>query len=175
MKKYIIWQNYNIDLEEEDYKDFLKEYYPDVTSEEEKYYIIEELNSQYFEDERVNLNILLDDDIIILADIGLWDGRRRGYKELHSNNIADCLQFAKDCNYGEWFVDSYGNLKSRQTHHDGTHYLLYRAWKKGVTEEQKESVLDGLYNGTISKRTIQRYTEGIGKYIVEVYGWRVKK
>ena len=175
MKKHIIWQNYNIDLEEEDYKDFLKEYYPDVTSEEEKYYIIEELNNQYFEDEHVRLNILLDDDIIILADVGRWDGRHRGYKELHSNNIADCLQFSQDCAYAEWWVDSYGNLKARQTHHDGTHYLLYRAWKKGVMNEQKENVLDGLYNGTISQRTIQRYTEGIGKYIAEVYGWRVKK
>lgn len=173
MKKNIIWQNYNIDLK--DYEDFLEEYYSDITNEEEKYRIIEELNNYHLEDERVNLDILLDGDIIIIADIGLWNGRRRGYKELHSNNIADCLQFAEDCKYGEWFVDSHGNLKSRQTHHDGTHYLLYRAWKKGVTEEQKESMLDGLYNGTISQRTIRRYTEGIGKYVAEVYGWRVKK
>lgn len=175
MKKYIIWQNYNIDLKDEDYKDYLKEYYPEVNNEEEKYRIIEELNNYCLEDERARLDILLDDDIIIIANIGLREGRQRGYKELHSNNIADCLQFAEDCNYGEWFVDSYGNLKSRQTHHDGTHYLLYRAWKKGVTEEQKESVLDGLYFGTISQRTLRRYTEGIGKYVAEVYGWRVKK
>ena len=92
MKKYIVWQNYNIDPEEEDYKDFLEEYYPDVTNEEEKYYIIEELNYQYLDDERACLDILLDNDIIILADIGLWDGRRRGYKELHSNNIANCFR-----------------------------------------------------------------------------------
>lgn len=175
MKKYIIWQNYNIDLRDEDNEDYLKQYYPEVTSEAEKYCIIEELNNFYLEDERANLNILLDDDIIILADVGRWDGRHRGYKELHSNNIADCLQFEKDCWYAEWWVDSYGNLKSRQSHHDGTHYLLYRAWKKGVTDEQKENVLDGLYFGTISQRTIRRYTEGIGKYVAEVYGWRVKK
>lgn len=173
MKKYIIWQNYNVNLK--DYEDFLEEYYPDITSEEEKYYIIEELNNQCLEDERARLDILLDDDIIIIADIGLWNDRRRGYKKLHSNNIADCLQFAEDCYYAEWYVDPYGNLKSRQSHHDVTHYLLYRAWKKGVTDEQKENVLDGLYNGTISQRTLRRYTEGIGKYVAEVYGWRVKK
>lgn len=173
MKKNIIWQNYNIDLK--DYKDFLEEYYLEVTSEEEKYCIIEELNNFYLEDERARLDILLDDDIIILANIGLWDGRRRGYKELHSNNITDCLQFEKNCEYAEWYVDQYGNFKSTQSHHDGTHYLLYRAWKKGVTEEQKKSVLDGLYNGTISQRTIRRYTEGIGKYIAKVYRWRIKK
>lgn len=173
MKKNIIWQNYNIDLK--NYKDFLEEYYPEVTNEEEKYCIIEELNNLYLEDERARLDILLDDDIIIIEDIGLWDGRRFGYKELHSNNIADCLQFAKDCYYAEWYVDSYGNLKSRQSHHDGTHYLLYRAWKKGVTDEQKENVLNSLYFGTISQQTIRRYSEGIGKYIAQVYGWRNKK
>ena len=94
MKKYIIWQNYNIDLKNEDHKDYLKQYYPEVTSEAEKYCIIEELNNFYLEDERARLDILLDDDIIIIADIGFLDGQRRGYKELHSNNIADCLQFA---------------------------------------------------------------------------------
>ena len=173
MKKHIIWQNYNVNLK--DYEDFLEEYYPDITNEEEKHYIIEELNNQYLEDERARLDILLDDDIIIIADIGLWNGRRRGYKKLHSNNIADCLQFAEDCYYAEWYVDQYGNFKSTQSHHDGTHYLLYRAWKKDVTDEQKENVLNGLYNGTISQRTFRRYTEGIGKYIADVYGWRVKK
>lgn len=175
MKKYIIWQNYNIDLKDENNKDYLKQYYPEVTSEAEKYCIIEELNNFYLEDERARLDILLDDDIIIIADIGLWDGRRRGYKELHSNNIADCLQFEKNCEYAEWYVDQYGNFKSTQSHHDDTHYLLYRAWKKGVTNEQKENVLDGLYFGTISQQTIRRDTEEIGKYVAKVYGWRVKK
>lgn len=174
MKKYIIWQNYNIDLRDEDNEDYLKQCYPEVTNEAEKYRIIEELNSFYLEDERARLDILLDDDIIIIADIGLWEGRRRGNKELHSNNIADCLQFEKNCEYAEWYVDQYGNFKSTQSHHDGTHYLLYRAWKKDVTNEQKENMLNGLYNGAISQRTLRRYTEGIGKYIAEVYGWRVK-
>lgn len=170
MKKYIIWQNYDFNLD--DWEDYFLEY-PDIKKEEDKYTLIEELNYYFLQDEKINLYKKLDGDIIVLADIGLWDGRRRGYKELHSNNIADCLQFEKDCEYAEWYVDQYGNFKSTQSHHDGTHYLLYRAWKKDVTDEQKENVLDGLYNGTISQRTIRRYTEGIGRYIAAIYGWKI--
>lgn len=172
MKKNIIWQNYDFNLD--DWKDYLSEY-PDIKKEEDKYALIEELNYYFLQDEKINLYKKLDGDIIVLANIGLWNGRKIGYRELHSNNIADCLCFEKDCEYAEWYVDQYDNLKSTQSHHDGTHYLLYRAWKKDVSDEQKENVLDGLYNGTISQRTLRRYTEGVGKYVAEVYGWRVRK
>lgn len=149
MKKYVVWQNYNLDEWGE------------------------ELNDEYFEDQRLNLSVTVSGDIIAIADIGRWDGRKIGYKELHSNNLADCLQFGKDCDYAEWYVDMYGNFKSRQSHHDATNYIVYRAWKKGVTDEQKEQVLDGLYFGKISQRTISRYTESLGKYVANVYGWKL--
>lgn len=171
MKKYIIWQNYNFNVE--DWKDFLKEEYPEITDENEQYDLISDLNDEYLQDERRNLSVKASGNIIAIADIGLWDGRRIGYKELNSNNIADCLQFEKDCEYVEWYVDQYGNLKSRQSHHDGTHYIVYRAWKKDVTEEQKERILNGLYYGTMSDRTIRRYTESIGKYAANIYGWKL--
>lgn len=172
MKKNIIWQNYNFNLD--NWQDYLLEC-PDIKKEEDKYSLIEELNYYFLQDEKINLYKKLDGDIIVLANIGLWNGRKMGYRELYSNNIADCLQFEKNCDYAEWYVDQYGNFKSTQSHHDGTHYLLYRAWKKGVTDEQKDNVLNAIYNGTISQRTLRRYTESLGKYIAKVYGWRVKK
>lgn len=92
--------------------------------------------------------------------------RRRYKKRIKKNEYFPTLQELKYCS--EMGI-------TPQSHHDGTHYLLYRAWKKGVTDEQKKNVLDGLYFGTISQRAVRRYTEGIGKYIAEVYGWRVKK
>lgn len=172
MKKYIIWQNYQLNIE--DWKDFLNTEYPEVTNEYEQYDLITKMNDIYLEDERINLNITLDNDILILADIGLWNRRCIGYRELNSNNISDCLYFEADCDYAEWYVDSYGNFKSRQTHHDGTHYITYRAWKKEVTDEQKERVLDAIYDGTCNERMIRRYTESLGKYIARIYGWYVK-
>ena len=43
------------------------------------------------EDERENLNIEVGEEIIIIADLGLWDGRHQAYKLLNKTNIADCL------------------------------------------------------------------------------------
>nr|DAQ95542.1 MAG TPA: hypothetical protein [Caudoviricetes sp.] len=172
MKKNIIWQNYNFNLD--DWQDYLAEY-PDIKKEEDKYTLIEELNYYFLQDEKINLYKKLDGDIIVLANIGLWNGRKMGYRELYSNNIADCICFEKNCDYAEWYVDQYGNFKSTQSHHDGTHYLLYRAWKKGITDEQKENVLNAIYNDTISQRTLRRYTESLGKYIAAIYGWKIAK
>lgn len=171
MKKNIVWQNYNYNID--DWKEFLDEEYPDVVDEYDKYMIIDKMNDFYLDDERTNLDITLKENIFIIANIGRWCGRRIGYKELGSNNIADCLRFELDCDFAEWYVDNYGRFCSRQTHHDGTHFLQYLAWKDGVTDEQKERVLDGIYSGRISKRTLRRYTENIGKYIANIYGWKI--
>ena len=106
MKKHIIWTNY--DLNYEDWREDLEEEYPDFT-EEKIYEIMYEMNDDYLYDERVNLNITLNEDIIIIADLGLWFGRRYGYKELNSNNIKDCL-YSEDCDFVTWYVDRYKNL-----------------------------------------------------------------
>ena len=48
-----------------------------------------DLNHDYLEDERVNLNIQLPQPIICIADLGRWNGRFSGYKEIASGNIRD--------------------------------------------------------------------------------------
>ena len=116
MKKYIIWQNYNINPEEEDYKDYLGAYYPDITNEEKKYCIIEELNNYCLDDEKARLDILLDDDIIVIANIGLWNGRRRGY---NGDCISGRTASNASCAYG------FLNDKNRERK------LIYHYTKKG--------------------------------------------
>ena len=53
MKKHIIWSS---TINFEDWKDDLKEYYPNL-SEDELYDIAVETNDKYLNDERANLNI----------------------------------------------------------------------------------------------------------------------
>ena len=55
-----------------------------------------ETNADYLSDERVNLNIQLSQPILVIADLGLWNGRRMGYKEIPSGNIRDCLSGGYD-------------------------------------------------------------------------------
>lgn len=86
--RHIIWSNENLDLD--DWREDLQEQYPDC-SEDELYRIMCETNAEYLSDERVNLNIQLSQPILMIADLGLWNGRRMGYKEIPSGNIRDCL------------------------------------------------------------------------------------
>ena len=86
------------DLDYEDWQEFLEEEYPDL-SEDERIRLMNELNSEYLEDERANLNIQLSQPILVIGDLGLWYGRRMGYKEIASGNIRDCLFTERDIAY----------------------------------------------------------------------------
>lgn len=131
--RHIIWSNENLDLD--DWREDLQEQYPDC-SEDELYRIMCETNADYLSDERVNLNIQLSQPILVIADLGLWNGRRMGYKEIPSGNIRDCLSGGYD--YTTWYVDKKGDFRCDDIHHDGTNHYLYRVYKDGVSEYQKD-------------------------------------
>lgn len=173
--KHIIWQNYDLNPEdwEEGYKEFLEINEMEVPEEINKDDVFDwmcETNDMYLEDERMNLNIDTEGRIICIADIGLWDGRRSGYK-LCSHNIGECLYLTQDCGYGEFYVDEHNNLRSRQSHHDGTHFLLFREFKPEITGLQADNFCWKIYCGKATQKDITRYTRSLGKRIKKVYGW----
>ena len=160
--KNTIWQNYSLDYE--DWRVDLEAYYPDEDGCDDTWreQYMWHLNECYLEDEIANLDIKTDDgDIIILADIGLWNGRRSGYRILN-RYVSSCLQFEKDCEYAEWYMED-DDLKSRQSHHDGTHYLTYRELLVD-NDEFEELYYSGKFNPDV-------HTRKLGKYINKVYGW----
>lgn len=124
---------------------------------------------EYFEDEHANLNIDVGNTIIAIADLGLWYGRRCGYKEIKSGNISDCLY--SECEYNEWWCDAH-DLRGKMSHHDGTNYILYRRRKDGITDYQWDNFLYKLYTGTANNEHISKYTTSLLPYIAEVYGWK---
>ena len=82
-QKYLIWSNYALDYE--DWRADLEADYPEL-SEDDRMALMYEINSDYLDDERANLNIQLGQPILIIADLGLWTGRHIGYKEIESVN-----------------------------------------------------------------------------------------
>ncbi len=143
-------------------------------SEREAWDLAEDYNSEYLLDERYNLNILLPTDIIIIADLGLWNGRVKAYKELNSCNIKSCLYASSDGEYMSWYVDGNagrGDLRCDETHHDGTNHYLYRRWKEGISEAAKESFLEKIYNSTATPKDVSRYTKSLAPEIAKAYGW----
>lgn len=156
----------------DDWRDDLLEEYPGY-SDADLYTIMESINYEYLVDERANLNIQLSQPIIVIADLGLWNGRYQGYKEIKSGNIRDCLYSEND--YTTWFVDGFGNLRCDDIHHDGTNHYLYRVYKDTTSCTQRETLKYKIYMGLDVKKDISRLTRRLGDEIGKVYGWTFPK
>lgn len=168
--RHIIWSNYALDYD--DWKADLEEQYPELT-EEQRIALMYEINGDYLDDERVNLNIQLSSPILVIGDLGLWYGRRSGYKEIQSGNIRDCLY--TDTDYSTWYVDKLGDLRCDAVHHDGTNHYLYRAYKDGVRESQIDLLKEKLYRGIATRADITRVTRRLGDEIAQVYGFSIPR
>ena len=98
----MIWSDIHLDLD--DWRAFLTENYPELSNDENKLYEkMHELNAEYLDDERRNLDIQFSQPILVIGDIGRWNGRVQGYKMVNSGNIRDCLY--SDTDMTEWYVD----------------------------------------------------------------------
>lgn len=153
--------------DEEWWNDAVENGYADEMSDK-WHYLYEEMN-RYIDDERSNLRIDVGNTIIAIADLGLWDGRRCGYKEIKSGNISDCLY--SECETNEWYCDAH-DMRATMSHHDGTNYVLYRRRKDWITDYQWDNFLYKLYMGTANKEHISKYTSSLLPYIAKVYGWK---
>ena len=175
--RHIIWSNMN--LEADDWRDSYKEYLEinglddDPNDENKLYEYMVEANDDYLSDERRNLDIQFSQPIIVIGDLGRWNGRVTGYKMIDSGNITDCLY--SDTDYTEWYVDKYGDLRANAVHHDGTNHYLYRVFKDGVTDTQIENLQDKIYNGKATRADITRVTKRLGDDIAGVYGFPIPK
>lgn len=168
--KFTIWSDCVLNLK--DWEQEIKKWYGDEElTEEEMYDLMIDLNRENLDDERMNLNIQLSQPIIAIADLGLWNGRRMGYKEIRSGNIADCLY--TECDYAEWYVDERGDLCMTGHHHDGTNHVIYRVFKDEATETQRVNLMEKIYSGKATRKDITRVTRRLGDEIEKVYGWKL--
>ena len=94
MKKRIIWSNMNINPD--DWKEGYKEateingWDEDTEDEVNLWRYIDETLDAYLGDERMNLNVPTDGRILLIADLGLWYGRRQGY-QIREGNVKNIL------------------------------------------------------------------------------------
>ena len=152
----------------------MEKQYPDLT-EAERMELMYELNSDYLDDERTNLNIQLSRPILVVGDLGLCHGRRMGYKEISSGNIRDCLYSERDIDSATWYLDKNGDLLCDAIHHDGTNHYLYRAYKDGVRDTQIDKLKEKLYRSTATRADIIRITRKLGDEIARVYGFTIPR
>jgi hypothetical protein len=166
-KKHIIWTD---DIDIKDYEDYFEEEYPDDDLEDyKKWELISELNSYYLEDERENLNIKLDNKILAIATLGLWNGSVQNYNIINSGNIRDILYSSHNV---EWYSDG-KDIRAIERHHDGRNYILYREIKD---ENNIDEFLNKIYNNDeITDYLLEKYTKSIAYKVHDVYGWKLLK
>lgn len=147
-----------------------REEYAEHISEERIHNMCYENEKIWFEDEQYELKMCSEGPVIAIAQLGRWNGTFTGYKELQSLGAV----LYSSCDYERVYVDSNGDLRKEESHHDGSNSILYRYWKDGLTEEQKENFLDKIYNGKCTQKDITRYTRKAGLGIANAYGWTVR-
>lgn len=179
MRKFDIW---NEQINMEDWVDFLLEEFPESTEEEilndpEAYRRVEEMNYEYLSDERANLNINMGSPIIVIADLGLWNGRQPAYKIIESGNIADCFySLCRGNSSCHWYIDTRGDLCCDESHHDGVNHYRYRAvipCKSGGTQRRIDNMGDKIMTKVFTREYESHCSKRLGDAIAEVYGWHI--
>lgn len=146
-----------------------EEEYADTISDEQLYTLCNDWD-RLWSDNEYSVMKKLDsrcNEIIAIANLGLWSGRVVGYKDYR--HLQDIM--STSCDSEKIYVDGYGNLRKRESHHDGTNTILYRQWKDDITDTQKDNFRNKCYEGRLTKQDIYRYTESLGKLFNEYYGW----
>ena len=120
----------------------------------------------WFDDEKVNLNKELDTNILVIADLGLWNGRRSGYKII-GNNLSEILSVAQGDSYSVYFDSEKGDICATDIHHDGTNYYIFRQIRNG---RNIDKLLSKIYDGNYSQEDIEKYTKSLGCHLHNIYG-----
>lgn len=169
MKKHVIWSD--MDINPENWKDAYKEdaelngWNEDIEDETNLWEYIYDTLGRYLDDERMNLNKETEGRILVIADLGFWDGRKPAYKIL-PKNVSEIL--SDDADYVEWYSDGY-NIKATAVHHDGTNYYEYRIIRE---DRNIQNLLDAIYNGEeITRKKLNYYTKSLHPYVAKIYGW----
>ena len=174
-KRQILWSDLHLNFN--DWKDELKSEHPNYSQDDLVLTMFEKVDEQLFELVS-SLDMQLSQPIIIIGDIGRWNGRVQGYKMIESGNIKDCFYtdcFYTDCDLNEYYIDKLGDLRCEAVHHDGTNHYLYRVFKDNVSEEQIENLKSKLYYGKATRADITRVTIRLGDDIAKVYNITIPK
>ena len=169
MKKRIIWSNMNINPDDwkEGYKEIAEEngWEEDTDDENNLWRYIDEELDKYRDDKRMNLDVPTDGHILAIADLGLWNGRKQGYKIL-DESANSIFSISED--YNEYYSDGY-NIRANCINHDGTNHILYRVIRE---DRNIQNLLDAIYNGEeITRKKLNYYTKSLYPYVRRVYGW----
>lgn len=169
IKERIIFSNVDVDENSyiEDFKSWCKDWGYDENEEDLSEFVQRDLDS-WLDAEYANLNVECG-DILVIADLGFWNGRRSGYRIIRGNKLKHIFSvIGSDYEYYKFYCDRY-DVKAELHHHDGTHYLTFREIKPKVNINK---ITEKLYNQEeVERKEITRYTKSLNPYLKKIYGW----
>ena len=125
-----------------------------------------EQETMWFNDELENLDQELDGRIIAIANLGLWDGRKSGYK-IGGTNLNEVMSIGNH-DYVKVYSDGF-NIRKQSSHHDGTNTMLFRMIRENRNIDR---FTDMIYSGKpISNSVLNYYTKSIEKNVRSIFGW----
>ena len=124
-----------------------------------------------FDTEKKNLEYVelkYDTPLIVIANIGRWNGRCVGYKEI--DEISDFIDWNGRYDFVEVYADRY-NVNAILSDHDGTTYATLRQMKPNRSYDNFVDKLLNCRNEAEAKKLITSYTVSVVKAVNELYGW----
>lgn len=162
MKKQVLWSNETHELDK--IVEGLREEYP---NEDDSY--VCSMADSYLEAYHGDLIAQLGDQrangrIIAIADLGLWNKRVMGYKEI--GNLLANIFYSND-DYCSWLIDG-EELLYKGLHHDGSNYIRFRTFKEELGDEAYEDLLESIYLSKVTDEMIDQLTDPLGNVIREL-------
>ena len=169
--KHMIYDSYwylDNDRDSEMFKGYLEDY--GMNNTEDNYWdFVNEESATMVDDVKTNLkSLVFDNGIVCLGEIEFWDGSRKAYKSI-GNNLSNIFNVISSWDWVKFYVED-EDLKGRESHHDGTNFYMFRAWREGVEESKKEEALSQWLKGSPSM--VEKLTEPLGDYVKKIYGWQ---
>lgn len=125
-------------------------------------------NEFWRECEKDNLSQETVGEIVIIGDLGLWNGRVAGVKETGKYNLNVILDAHGDIDDFEVYVED-GEVKGAGYHHDGTNYYTFR---EVINEEKWAELRDKIIAGEKwTEKELNASTKSLAERVNKVYGW----
>ena len=155
--KHVIWTS---KVNTEDYAEYFEEMgytKENGYSEYEQYQIACDIVNEDYDATCANFDMELDNNIVIVADLGLWNGRQHAYKVIGSNLKNTLQSHVNGMSEIEFYTDGY-NYRADEYHHDGTNHYIFRVLKDGVSANK------------LTDKNVMKYTKSLKKTVNNVYG-----
>lgn len=107
-------------------------------------------------------------EIVVIADLGLWNGRVGGVKETGKYNLNVVLDYHGDVDDIEVYVEN-GEIRGNGYHHDGTNHYIFRE----VTDREKwEKLSEKIAAGEkYTEKELNSATKSLAGRACKIYGW----